>query len=213
MSMPTLGNFAQAWYDALVPFQAGESDQDYQLAKFVKAVADPFEDTYDWIHGDPENDPTKVGWYILMDLDNVPEEVVRWLGQFKGVDVPIGTSLADAKLLITSADGFSRGTIEALRTKVQQVLTGTKTVTIRERYKWDDPGVDHSHYIQVITYSDETPDEALAELAAVNNTRAGLVLNFEVLDGQDWQQVINDYATWTDLIAHYPTWQDVIDDY
>lgn len=209
MTRPTVGNVAELLYEAVAPLAYADEENDWALLKICEAVGTMLETVYNWAIPDEDVRP---GWSVLLDLDDAPEEALAWLAQFKGVRLPDGITASEARTRIANADGFDRGTIASMRELVSPLLTGTKTIHVRERYSIYDPTVDSAYHIQVRTLTDETPDSD-AVLAVLEAWKpAGLILNYQTVAGQSWQDVIDGNASWTAAMAAYDTWQELIDD-
>lgn len=206
---PDLDIFADELYDALAPLTADDEANDYALAHLCAAISLPFELPAEWAEVD--EDGVSTGWNSLLDPDLSPDYALAWLGQFHGVRFISGLTEASKRLRVRETDGFKRGSPEALRGAARQYLTGNMTATIRERYNPADPLVDSPYYLQVITYTSETPDPAIVLAALMQQKPAGIILNYVVVDGQDWQSVLDGYTDWNDVNVTFDSWQDVAD--
>jgi hypothetical protein len=120
------------------------------------------------------------GYSLALDVDNCPDYLLRWLGQFAGVKVTPGDStdaawVERARAEIRNAAGWRRGTPAAIRGAAQEHLTGTKTVRMLER-------TISAYTLTVLVRTSETPDPAAAEAAVRAQKPAGLILTFIVSD-------------------------------
>lgn len=201
MSLPALEPAADELYAAVEPLQYAEAQYDYPLAKLCQA-AGLMVDPVDSLVRDTAAGP---GWSVLLDVNRAPLAGLPWLAQFVGVTIPDGLDQLSQRQLIQQTGGFRRGSPGALVGAAQQHLTGNRSVFLYER--------DTSPYhLTVVTYTSETPDEAVVAAALQAAKPAGLILDYQVHPGQDWQQLIDAYATWQDVIDAYSTWQAVIND-
>jgi hypothetical protein len=135
---------------------------------------------------------------------------------------------------IASTDGFRRGTVAAMTGAARATLTGLQRVDFRERtggplgapqtyaqLKTGNPtyaamkanysdylhaggSPDYAYYLQVRTYTSETPDFTATRNALLSQKPAGLVLDFDHVAGQTYAQVKAGYATYAALKAAYP---------
>lgn len=202
MAKPTLKSFSQALYDAMLPMQYDEPRQDYALAKFLAAVGEGFQvtDTYGRASG---NTP---GWANMLNPNLCPVEALGWLAQFVGVTLEVGLTEAQQRARIKAADGWSRGTVAAMRAAVAGHLTGTQSFAFRERYDYANAGVDSPYNMEVVTFASETPDPAAALAALLSQKPAGIVLHYVVNAGQDYLTVRTNNATYTALRTKYATY-------
>ncbi len=202
MSEPVLSTVGADLYADLAPLAYDDANRDWALALLCQAIAEMLQPVDDLVRDD-DNGP---GWSKVLDITRCPTAWLPWLGQFVGVTVDTTLDDADQRTQITTEAGFQRGTPAAMVAAAQATLTGAKVVIMRERHGGD------AYALQVITYTAQTPDSAATHAALLAQKPAGIVLDYEVHDGQDWQQLIDGYSTWAAVVAHYPTWQDVIND-
>jgi hypothetical protein len=139
----------------------------------------------------------------LMDPALAPDWALPWVGQLVGVSVPPGATPAQARTLISSVAGFSRGTPASLEAAAGLYLTGSQTVLFRERDEGD------PYALEVITLAGETPDPGATLMALMAQKPAGIVLRYRTVQGQDWQQVRG--LTWRQVRSTYVSWQDLRD--
>jgi len=126
--------------------QFSEALYDYALLKFLGALGQMFQPVDD-LARDTDVGP---GWSHIVDLARVPDEGVRWLGQFVGSRPPEDATVAYARQWITAKPEWQRGTITAIVESVQRYLINAKQVVVRER--------DSSPYhFSIYTYSADTP--------------------------------------------------------
>lgn len=205
-----IGPIARVAYEEMAPVHAEDAIRGYPLALFLHAYYMPLQKVDDIVRDRPElNLP---GWGILFHPDLCPAEYLGYLAMFAGVPITDDMSEAEKRQRIKLRDNTKRCTPGAIIQAAQDHLIEPKRVILRERYDPDNPLVDSPGHFMVITYTADTPDPD-AVLAAIKEQKdVGLILHYDVQDGQDWQQVVTDYATWNDVLAAYDTWQDLIDD-
>ena len=90
----------------------------------------------------------------VMQLETCPDQLLPRLASFTGVQLKPGADADEARRAIEETEGFQRGTRAGLLSDVQQTLTGTKTVTILERFGGN------AWTTVVRTRVSETPDTA-----------------------------------------------------
>lgn len=194
-------SFAQEILDTLTPMLYDPATA--PLTSYVEGLSSVFQLIEDWA----SDTDTAVGWSLLVDVDRCPSEALPWLAQLVGVRLTGGLSAADQRQQIKSLANWKRGTPAAIEAAPAPYLTGTKTVILRERY--DGSGNDAPAYLEVITYTSETADAVAAEAAIRAQKPAGLILTYNIIDGQDLQQVKDNYATLQDVKNAYVTLQGV----
>jgi hypothetical protein len=64
-------------------------------------------------------------------------------------------------------------------------------------------------YLQVITFTSETPDPAQTEADIRSVLPADVILEYQTLDGQTWADVDADFADWTAADAAYDSWAEM----
>lgn len=204
---PPYGSVAGDIYDALGPLAFADEMIGWHLLHFAQAQGLMWQDIEDLAR----DSDTHKGWGKTLDLALSPEDYLPWLAQFNGVSLAVSgaLTLAEKRQRIADADGFKRGTRLSIFTVVQPFLTGDKSVIIRERYRGDDPLVDHAYRLQVTTYTSETADPAAVLRAIISQKPAGIVLEYRVRSGEDWQEIFDDKPTWQDVKDDFATWNDV----
>lgn len=203
---PSVSQFAEELYEAVAPLAVDEEANDWPLLHLCAAFAAMLDDPFEWTRLGPNDE---LPWTTLLDIDRVPPEAIRWLGQFVGVRVPVGFSDEAARERVRSTDGFQRGSLDAIIGAAKRTLDGSKTVTLFERYDPDDAAVDSPYHLTVVTYTAETPDPDAVVAALLEQKPAGIILHHIVLDGQTWQSIVDNGETWQNLIDNYTDWADV----
>jgi hypothetical protein len=198
----TPDDFAGRLYGSLAPLAQADPDTSWSLLVFCNAIGTMYELVEDWVRDTPDGP----GWSLLLDLGRCPDEALPWLGQFAGVRVLPNSTPEQMRQRIASTDGFRRGTPAAIIGAAQATLTEPKTVILRERYGGD------PYALSAVTYDDQTPDPNLTYNAILSQKPAGIVLDYNVLPGQDWQALKDSGDTWADVKARYATWDAVRND-
>ena len=204
MPRPTVSRAAEQLYGILAPLAYDDGRLDWPLLKYCEALASSLQEVNDYIVYDGYP-----AWGVVMDVDVAPSKALPWLAQFVGVTVPPQQTgetdeAYDARIraYIKATPGFDRGTPAAMIAAIQQTLTGSKTVYIRERYGG-------AYKMEVITITAETPNAAATLRAILSQKPAGIVLTHSVLVGQDFQILFDTHTTFQDVYTDYATMQGV----
>ncbi len=192
-------------YTALAPLAQGDPAGDLQA--LCDGVGVMFEEVAQLVEPGPNGEP---GWSLLLDVGRCPAAALPWLGQFVGVTVDPALDEASQRQQIRDEQGMARGTPAAIVAAAQRYLTGTRSVILIERDASVCPSVP-AYGLKVLTRTVETADTAVVLAALIAAKPAGIILDYSTVDGQTWQDVIDNYATWGDAISTYSTWQDVIE--
>lgn len=178
-----LSNFARILYDELEPLRYADEITGYPLARFVNAIAAPFDLIWDLTM------EVDVPWETIVDIDSAPASFLQWLGRFKGVNINRALSADEQRTQIHGAAGFARGTPSAIIAAARQTLTGNKYVFLNER----DGG---AYRLGVDTLVSETPDPAATLAAVLKQKPAGIVLTHNVIASEPvWDQATSTWDT------------------
>jgi hypothetical protein len=202
------GSVAERVYAEVEPMTRHDAEQDWALLVYLGGLLNP---TLQEVEDYAADTPTRPGWAGIMTVDDAPTKALPWLAQFVGVQLEPGLSDADQRDRIRSTDGWKRGTRASIIGAAKQYLTGDKLVIIRER----DPAAcatEPAYGLTVITYASETPDSAKVLAAILAQKPAGIVLNYVVASGQDYESVFENFATYQALKNAYATYQGVATD-
>ena len=125
-----------------------------------------------------------------------PFDRVAWLAAMAGIDISTVASDARKRAVIGDAAWRYRGTVQAIRTRVAETLTGAKNVEIVTNYGGDPDA------ISVTTFASQTPDEAATEAAIRAEIPAWMEATI-VTDaaGQSYSNLAADYATYGTMTA------------
>lgn len=165
-------SFADSLVELLEPMFFND---DGSLDIYLRALSDPlFQKVEEWAS---DTDDDKPGYSILVDPTRCPVEAIPWLAQFVGVTIWSGLSEAEQRAQLIGLGNWKRGTAASIQAALAPLLTGSKTVQIKER--------DTSPYhFQVLTYATETPDQNKV-IAAITATKpAGLQFTYIYFSGQ-----------------------------
>lgn len=203
---PSVSALTEELYAACAPLAVDEEANDWPLLRMCAAFASMLDDPYEWTRLGPNDEPP---WSQLVDIDRAPDEAVKWLGQLVGVRVSPTVTGDAARDWVRSTDGFKRGSLEAIVGAAQRTLIGGKNVVLYERYDPDNATDDSQYHLTIVTYTAETPDADALVASVLEQKPAGIILHHLVLDGQTWQQIVDNDETWQDLINNYDDWADV----
>lgn len=201
--MPVFNPVGEKLYEQCAPWATDDAKYDYPLAHYCHALSLTLWKAYRLVMDDAIREGVP-GWAAIFDADLVPIEYLPWTAQLVGVRIPPGLTEADQRAFVKRADGFRRGTPDALKAAVLGTLTGTKTLIVRERYGG-------AYKLHVITYADETPDQTAALAAIKTQKPGGITLTYQVNTGQDLQSVSNMDATLQGVSDRYATLQAIAD--
>jgi hypothetical protein len=104
---------------------------------------------------------------------------------------------------IKELPGTKRGTPGAIITAAKQYLIGDKTVLMQER-----PGGNPWRLV-IITFSEETTNEAAVKQAIEEQLPAGIVLEYNAVPITDWLVIRTEYKTWLEVKEAFVTWGGV----
>ncbi len=144
---------------------------------------------------------------VLTDADttadpySTPFDRVAWLAAMAGIDISTVASDARKRAVIGDAAWRYRGTVQAIRTRVAETLTGAKNVEIVTNYGGDPDA------ISVTTFASQTPDEAATEAAIRAEIPAWMEATI-VTDaaGQSYANLAADYADYGTMTATSKTY-------
>jgi hypothetical protein len=190
----------QDLYDRLGPHQESDLDMPGQpllaLSDACIGTLQPMED----VIRDEDEGP---GWSKILDPDRAPAEWLDWLSQFGGGRIPAGASEQEKRDHIKEAPAFRRGGPQSIVDAIKRVLTGTKTVYMKER----DGG---AYRLTIATKVSETPSEAVALNAILTQKPGGIVLTYFTVTGGDYGVLFAAHATYSAVLSGYATYADVL---
>jgi hypothetical protein len=146
------------------------------------------------------------GWSLLFDPDTAPAWALPWLGQWVGITIPATLTEAQARARFANPAHFYRGTPDHVAAAAREQLTGSRRVTIEERYGAD-PNI-----ARVAVYASQMLDLDLLTRAAEGAAPWEIALVIDVLAGQTWDDLQAAHATWADVTAAYASWDDLLED-
>lgn len=223
------GTFAARLYLALAPLAQWDDDNGWALLILCNALGLMYQPVEDLVR-DTDAGP---GFSELLDINRSPDSMLPWLAQLVGVRLLPGSTPAEQRTRILSTDGFRRGTPAAMIGAAQATLTGSKRVDFRERsggplpapqtyaqlkaavptyaamkstyadYAHAGGSSDYAYYLQVFTYTSETPDFTATQNALLSQKPGGLMMSYDHMPGQTYAQVKSANATYAVLKASF----------
>lgn len=194
-----MGVLAEDFYES----QGFYADQDESgdLETFCNAWMVGLEQVYERFRDREDGRP---GFAIVFDPDEADAEDLPYLSQWVGARLQPAWTEAQKREEIKAPTTWRRGQPETYKTAIQATLTGSRRVIIRQRTPepWD---------LYVRTLKEETPDEALTEEVARVNKVAGLVLDYEAIDGVTWADIAAAYEDWDEVESTFTDWADLAD--
>lgn len=145
--------------------------------------------------------PVDRGWPAAFDLDTTPDPA--FIGTATGTDVPGGLTLEQQREYVRDRASWRRGTPQAIKGAVAQLLTGTRRVDLYERdgSPW---------HLRVRTYSAESAGVTDADIRAAAGTQkpVGITLDAEVALGATYDHHTAELASYDEFKATYSTYDE-----
>lgn len=189
-------------YGALEPLTYADAALGWPLARFVSAIGVILEDTAVLVRSDDEGND---GWSAFADPNRCPDAYLYTLAQWAGVRYPRRMALADLRALIgPHAPGVWRGTKAAILAAVQRWMTPGGALYFEERADGD------PYKLRIFTYTFDTLNQAAIETELSSVVPAGLILDYEVREGQTYGQLRDSMTDYAEVKATYATYGDVV---
>lgn len=195
---PLVSDASEALYAELGPTFTEERDPEWQLLDFCGALGVLLDPLWAVLHDEDDRYP----WGALFNVNDCPAWGLKYLGQFVGVVVQPAWSEADTRAAIAEPVGIGRGRVSAMVTAAQTTLTGSKNVAV---YEQDSSG----YHMSIRTKLEETPDEALTAAAILSMKPAGIVLDFQAIEGQTYSDLDSTYATYSAVDSAYADYAEM----
>lgn len=131
-----MSTFAERAIERMAPWNTGPViDGSTDLERYLRALAAMFEPVEALAaevgeDGAPGYTPA---WGTLLDVDTAPADALPYLAMYVGVVLPTGVSEAEARELIKTHAGFSRGTRASIEAAIERNLAPGTTFQIVER--------------------------------------------------------------------------------
>jgi hypothetical protein len=188
-------------YAAVEPLTYADAQLGWPLANYLSSIGLILEDVAELVRVDDDGND---GWSAFADPQRCPDSYLYTLAQWAGVRYPRRTTTDDLRALIgPHAPGLWRGTKAAITDSVQRFLTPGAAIYFEERADGD------AYKLRIYTYTFGTLDEAGLATELANVVPAGLILDYELRDGQTYGQLKASLATYADVKATYATYHDM----
>jgi hypothetical protein len=198
---PITTEVGQDLYDALEAMAWADAALGWPLAIYLDAIALILEETAQVVRTDDAGDD---GWSAFADPERCPDSYLYTLAQWAGVRYPRRMSTDDLRALIgPHAPGLWRGTKTAILDAVQRYLTPGGAVYFEERADGD------PYHLRIFTYTYDTLDQAAIEAELLQHVPAGLILDYEVREGQTYGMLRDTGDTYAAVKAAFATYADV----
>ena len=198
---PIATEVGQDLYAALEPLTYADASLGWPLAKYLSAIGLILDEVAQLVRSD---DAGNDGWSAFADPTRCPDDFLYTLAQWAGVTHPRRMTTGALRDLIgPHAPGVWRGTKAAILAGVARYVTPGGAVYFEERADGD------PYHLRILTYQFDTVDEAAIKIELVNLVPAGLLVSYEVREGQTWGMITDTGDTWGDVKATYETWRDV----
>lgn len=198
---PEMTTVGQDLYDSLEPLTFADAGLGWPLANYLSAIGLILEEIALLVRADDDGND---GWSAFADPQRCPLDFLFTLAQWAGVRYPRRMTETDLRALIgPHAPGMWRGTKGAILSQVQRYLAPGGQLYFEERADGD------AYKLRIFTYSYDTLDEDALRDQLLHVVPAGLILDYEVRDGQTWGQLRDSGRTWADVLTDYPNWSTV----
>jgi hypothetical protein len=186
---------------ALDPLTWDDANQGDALAHYLSSVGLILEEVAELVRVDDDGND---GWSAFADPQRCPASYLYTLAQWAGVRYPRRMSEADLRNLIgPHAPGVWRGTRAAILAGVARYVTEGGSIYFEERADGD------PYKLRIFTYTYDTIDEASIRAELLNEVPAGIIVDYEVREGQTYGMLRDTMATYADVKAAFPTYDDV----
>ena len=194
---PTSGSFADDLYQSLAPLMGQDEQYGWHGAIYIAGIGALFQEFRDLSQASEGGEDA---WHTILDPDLIPAKYLPWLAQWVGVRLSVVGDLTepatDERNQIKAHNNFQRGTTPAIIAAIQRVLTGTKHVTLNERYGGN------AYRQNVIVYDYEVPDPSAVLPAYLSQKPGGITYTLSIVAGETWDEATD---TW-DAPAPVVTW-------
>lgn len=186
-------------------------DPSQVLETYLKGLGNMLKQIDDIAKDGSDDEP---GWSQIFDLKKAKTEWLPWMGQLVGYPVPARPSgqtleaydAAQRERIITRS-AYRRGTIALLVEVVQEQLSGSKSVIIHERNGGD------PYVIKVWVFASQiATSEAEVRRAALDQKVAGLIMDFSVLSGLDYNTLNASNLNYAEVGVDHPDYESVLMD-
>lgn len=201
---PAVTTAAANIYDSVGPaLRSGDEAGGSLLLRLIAAGTRHLANVEAIVRDDPESGVA--GWSRALNLDTAPAAALPWAGQWVGVTPRPELQEADQRARIRDRREWIRATPAYFLAVAREYLTGGRRVELYER---TGPSGHEHERATVRVFAAEVPDEA--RLRAAMDLASGWVrLTVDVVQGQSYAQLGEQYATFDDLTAAFATFDDM----
>jgi hypothetical protein len=200
---PITTEVGQDIYDAVEPLTYADESLGWPLATWVDCQGLMLDEEARLVRADDQGND---GWSAFADPARCPTSYLFTLAQWSGVRYPRRMSEADLRAIIgPHAPGLWRGTKAAIQAAVARYLTDDGQMFFEERSDGD------AYHLRIFTYNYDTADEDSIRRELVGAVPAGLILEYEVRDGQSYA-ILRDGPHghhYSDVKAAYDSYADL----
>lgn len=151
--------------DGLRGFLTDDAANDYATGKLVTGLAKPGEAAFQALQ--PVN-----GFPAMLEADASPDEFLDYNAAIRGIDTRGADEATVRSWFATGGPSRLRGGDEAIRIRVEAVLTGSKSIRFYPRTNPSAPGVDSPGHTLIRTKTSETPGGTASVIAAAYDRAA-----------------------------------------
>ena len=188
-------------YDALEPLTYADASLGWPLASYVSSIGLILEEIALLVRTD---DAGNDGWSAFADPARCPDDFLYTLAQWAGVVYPRRmTPDALRDLIGPHAPGVWRGTRAAIFAAVQRYLSPGGAMYFEERADGD------AYKLRIFTYTYDTLDEEAIRTELINDVPAGLIVDYEVREGQTYGMALEVTGTYDVMKTTYDNYGDM----
>src|SRR5262245_30747792 len=205
MPAPDLSPMGERLRERTEPLQPPSVDANFQYAhaNLCEALMLPLKQVAEIVDPQPIGNLGYYPWEPLFDVDVCPEWALPWLAQVVGVRLPATITGDAARQYIKDMSFEKIGRPSAIITAITPLLTGSKTVTMRERYQGD------AYVLEIVTYTAQTPDPDAVLEAIESQVPAAIKVIYNVLDGWEYQTMTEEDGAYSTLPTKFASYGDL----
>ena len=188
-------------YAAVEPLTWADESLGWPLALYLSANGLMLEEVAQLVRTDDDGNE---GWTAFASPARCPESFLYTLSVWAGAPYPRRMSTDDLRAVIgPRAPGVWRGTKSSIIAALQRYVTQGAPIYFEERADGN------AYHLRIFTYTNSTLDEAAIRAELLNQIPAGIVVDYEVREGQTYGMLKQHVATYADMKAMYATYADV----
>ena len=201
MTRPDMTVVGAELYDAVAPLTYADESLGWPLALYLSANGLMLEEVAALVRA---SDDGSDGWTAFADPARCPDSFLYTLGVWAGVRFPRRMTLSDLRDIIgPQAPGVWRGTKGAILSAVRRYLVEGSTIFFEERADGN------AYHLRIFTYDSETLNEDAIRDELLGAIPAGLVVNYEVREGQTYDQLEAGVTSYDDMSSTWSSYDEV----